>query len=95
MTAARAAAFTATVAAHLPGVTCTEPTGGMFCWLGFPPGTDTAALLPRALDAGVGFVPGSAFAVAEPQPDAARFCYASVDEATLTEAVLRLAGCVS
>jgi 2-aminoadipate transaminase len=95
VTGARAAAFTAAVAAHLPGVTCTEPTGGMFCWLAFPPGTDTAALLPHALAAGVGFVPGPAFAVAEPQPDAARCCYASVDEATLTEAVLRLAGCVS
>jgi 2-aminoadipate transaminase len=94
VTAARARAFTAAVADRLPGVTCTTPTGGMFCWLEFPRGTDTTELLPRALAAGVGFVPGAAFAVHADQTRAARCCYASVDEATLTEAVARLAGCL-
>jgi 2-aminoadipate transaminase len=98
VTAARARAFTAAVAAGLPEVTCTTPTGGMFCWLEFPEGgdvRDTAELLPRALAAGVAFVPGSAFAVHADQTRAARCCYASVDEATLAEAVVRLASCVS
>jgi 2-aminoadipate transaminase len=63
----------------------------MFCWLEFPDGTDTAAALPRALDAGVGFVPGAAFAVAEPLPAAARCCFASSPEGELHEAVRRLA----
>ena len=45
--------------------------------------------------AGVAFVPGSAFAVHADQTRAARCCYASVDEATLAEAVARLASCVS
>jgi 2-aminoadipate transaminase len=94
-TAARAAAFTAAVAAQLPDVRCSTPTGGMFCWLQFPEGVDTAELLPRALAAGVGFVPGAAFAVHADQTRAARCCFASVDEATLTEAVGRLASCVS
>ena len=67
----------------------------MFCWLEFPAGVDTAELLPRALAAGVGFVPGAAFAVHADQTRAARCCYASVDEATLAEAVARLASCVS
>jgi DNA-binding transcriptional MocR family regulator len=40
-------------------------------------------------------VPGSAFAVHADQTRAARCCYASVDEATLAEAVARLASCVS
>src|SRR6476646_9704919 len=40
VTAARARAFTAAVADRLPAVTCTTPTGGMFCWLEFPPGRD-------------------------------------------------------
>jgi 2-aminoadipate transaminase len=87
----RAAAFTAAVAEHLPGVACSTPTGGMFCWLDFPAGTDTAALLPRALEHGVGFVPGAAFAVATPLPAAARCCYASHAEGVLVEAVRRLA----
>jgi len=70
----------------------------MFCWLEFPEGggvRDTTELLSRALAAGVAYVPGSAFAVHTDQTRAARCCYASVDEATLAEAVARLASCVS
>ncbi|QJY48436.1 PLP-dependent aminotransferase family protein [Pseudonocardia broussonetiae] len=89
-TAARARAFTAAVAEHLPGARCSVPTGGMFCWLDLP-GVDTTALLPRALEAGVGFVPGSAFAVAEPAPSSLRCCYASHPEGVVDEAVRRLA----
>jgi 2-aminoadipate transaminase len=94
VTAARATAFTTAVAAHLPGVTATTPEGGMFCWLEFPAGTDTAALLPTALQHGVGFVPGSAFAVHTPRPAAARCCYATLPEPALREAVHRLARAV-
>ena len=89
-------AFTAAVADRLPDVTCTTPTGGMFCWLEFPDGASTRrSCCPRALAAGVAFVPGAAFAVHADQTRAARCCYASVDEATLAEAVARLASCVS
>lgn len=88
--AARASAFTAAVVAHLPGAECSVPTGGMFCWLDLP-GVDTAALLPRALDAGVGFVPGTAFAVDGPLPASLRCCYASHPEPVVVEAVRRLA----
>lgn len=89
--ARRAGAFTAAVAEHLPGATCSTPTGGMFCWLELP-GTDTAALLPRALEHGVGFVPGSAFAVGPPRTRSAlRCCYASHPEDVVVEAVRRLA----
>jgi 2-aminoadipate transaminase len=91
VTAARAAAFTGALAELLPQVTCSTPAGGMFCWLDFPPGTDTAALLPRALARGVGFVPGSAFAVDRPQPSSARCCYATLGPEQLREAVRRLA----
>jgi 2-aminoadipate transaminase len=89
--AARAAAFTAAVAEWLPGASCSVPTGGMFCWLEFPAGTDTAAALPAALAAGVGFVPGNAFAVAGTLPTAARCCFASHPEEVLRTAVARLA----
>jgi 2-aminoadipate transaminase len=99
-TALRARAFTDAVGRNLPAVTCSTPTGGMFCWLRFPDGPDkdsidTAELLPRALAAGVAFVPGAAFAVHADQTCAARCCFASVDESTLTEAVARLASCIS
>ena len=37
------------------------PVGGMFFWLTLPPHIDAAALLPRAVEAGMAYVPGSAF----------------------------------
>ncbi|MFZ5824740.1 MAG: PLP-dependent aminotransferase family protein [Bacillota bacterium] len=46
---------------HMPqGVTWTEPEGGFFVWV-HTPGVDTAGLLPRALEAGVAYVPGKYF----------------------------------
>ncbi|MDT7618020.1 MAG: 2-aminoadipate transaminase [Pseudonocardiales bacterium] len=95
VTAGRARAFTTAVAELLPQVMCTVPTGGMFCWLEFPGGTDTTELLPRALAGGVGFVPGSAFAVDARLPDAARCCFASLPSEDLREAVRRLGAAVS
>ncbi|MBC7469913.1 MAG: PLP-dependent aminotransferase family protein [Ramlibacter sp.] len=37
------------------------PAGGMFLWARLPVGVDAVELLPRAVDKGVAFVPGSAF----------------------------------
>ncbi len=37
------------------------PAGGMFLWLRLPAGIDTVALLPRAVERGVAFVPGAPF----------------------------------
>lgn len=88
--ASRARAFTTAVAEHLPGAACSAPTGGMFCWLTLP-GVDTGALLPRALEHGVGYVPGGAFAVAEAAPGTMRCCFASHPEPVIVEAVRRLA----
>jgi 2-aminoadipate transaminase len=73
-------------------VTCSTPTGGMFCWLEFTDGTRTAELLPAALAHGVGFVPGSAFApAAGPLDHAARLCFASRPAPVLRDAAHRLA----
>ncbi|MFR9801365.1 PLP-dependent aminotransferase family protein [Pseudonocardia sp. RS010] len=93
----RAAALTAAVDAEFgPAVTRSTPSGGMFCWLEFADGTDTAALLPRALEQGVGFVPGGAFSVDAPVDggalrSAARLCFATYPPDLLREAVRRLA----
>ncbi|GEM33266.1 aminotransferase [Nocardia neocaledoniensis NBRC 108232] len=72
-------------------VSCTDATGGMFVWADFTDGTDTSALLPAALDAGVAYVPGSAFAVSDAYRSSMRLCFTTSDEPTLTEAVTRLA----
>ncbi|RJO72256.1 PLP-dependent aminotransferase family protein [Nocardia panacis] len=73
---------------------CTDAAGGMFVWADFTDGTDTQAVLPRALDNGVAYVPGAAFAVDTDYRNSMRMCFTTSDEATLTEAIVRLARAV-
>jgi 2-aminoadipate transaminase len=90
----RAEALTGAVrAAFGDAVSCSEPTGGMFCWVEFADGTRPADLLPAALAHGVGFVPGTAFAVdgGRDLGGAVRLCFASQPEPVLRTAVGRLA----
>lgn len=50
------------LARQLPDLgTWSLPTGGFFVWLRLPGGMDSTALLPRALQARVAYVPGRAF----------------------------------
>ncbi|MFF2397144.1 PLP-dependent aminotransferase family protein [Nocardia sp. NPDC058114] len=73
---------------------CTDPTGGMFIWAEFTDNTNTATLLPTALDSGVAYVPGAAFAVSNTADNSLRLCFTTSDEATLTEAVDRLSSAI-
>ena len=66
------------------------PKGGMFLWIRLPEGTDEKALLERALEEGVAFVPGAAFFPEGGYP-AARLTFASVPEEEIVEGVRRLA----
>jgi 2-aminoadipate transaminase len=68
-----------------------SPDGGLFLWATVAGGVDTAALLPRALDPGVAYVPGSAFAVTAGHGDKLRLSYATVGPEQLETAVGRLA----
>ncbi|MET7772466.1 PLP-dependent aminotransferase family protein [Nocardia sp. NPDC005366] len=72
-------------------LTCTDASGGMFVWASFTDGTDTAALLPHALEQGVAYVPGAAFAVDTAYPHSMRMCFTTSDAQTLEQAVERLA----
>lgn len=72
-------------------VVSTDAAGGMFVWVDFTDGTDTVELLPRAIDHGVAYVPGSAFAVSEPYRGSLRLCFTTSDAEVLREAVDRLA----
>ena len=51
------------------GVTWQRPAGGLFLWLTLPDSIEADQLLPAALNAGVSFVPGSAF-YADERPSA-------------------------
>ena len=63
------------------------PDGGMFVWARLrQSGVDTEALLPKAIDGGVAFVPGSAFTVAEPHHAYLRFSFATVPPEDLSKA---------
>ena len=70
------------------------PVGGMFLWLRLPEGIDSVALLPRAVERGVAFVPGAPFYAGAGDARTLRlsFVTAGVDEidsaiAALAEAV--------
>ncbi len=55
-------AMQAALAAHMPpGCRWQMPSGGMFFWVTLPAGLDATALLPRAVEAGVAYVPGAPF----------------------------------
>ncbi len=72
-------------------VVSTDATGGMFVWAAFTDGTDTSESLSRAVDHGVAYVPGSAFAVESDYRNAMRLCFTTFDAPVLREAVDRLA----
>ncbi|MEO0493692.1 MAG: PLP-dependent aminotransferase family protein [Actinomycetota bacterium] len=80
----------AAIAAHLPAAEFHRPDGGMFVWCRLP-GSDTASVLTDAVEAGVAFVPGSAFAVDRDLTDHLRLSFATVAAAQLPVAVARLA----
>lgn len=76
---------------ELPGATWSRPEGGYFIWLELPEGTDTAALLGPAGEAGVAYVPGVDFG-GEPNTARLAFSFVSLDE--IGEGVRRLAALV-
>lgn len=75
-----------------PGVEWTEPEGGFFTWVSLPEGADAAALLPRATEAGVSFIPG---AQNFPRSDGRRYLrlsFSFLPPEQLAEGVRRLCG---
>lgn len=81
---------TALVAEFGDRLTVSRPAGGMFAWATFRDGTDTGELLDAALDHGVAFVPGTAFASGEQYRHSLRLSFAGSTPTVLTDAVRRL-----
>jgi 2-aminoadipate transaminase len=71
-----------------------EPKGGFFLWAAFRGGIDTDALLQRALEHGVVFVPGSAFYVEPVHIDRARLSFSAPKPEQIQAGVRRLASAV-
>ena len=81
------------VAIKLGGpVQVTDPKGGIFVWLTFPSGTDTARYLAPAADRGIQFNEGAAWSV-DPQWGARRMrlCFGSLSHDDIRDGVAALA----
>ncbi|RVU35942.1 PLP-dependent aminotransferase family protein [Hwanghaeella grinnelliae] len=88
-------AMLAALEAEMPaGVTWTRPEGGMFVWVTLPEGTDAHDIFQRAADARVAIVPGDVFYAMNPAHNTMRLNFTNVPEATIAEAVQRLAGVI-
>jgi len=72
------------------GVTWNDPDGGFYFWVRLPAGTSSSTLLSVALEEGVAFVPGSAFAIARDHSEAFRFSISGPTLDRIDEGVRRL-----
>jgi 2-aminoadipate transaminase len=77
------------------GTRWTRPQGGFFTWLTLPEGGDADVLAKRAVEQGVGIVPGSLFFSDGRGQDAVRLSFSMVDEEQIDEGVHRLASLVA
>jgi 2-aminoadipate transaminase len=82
-----------TIAAELPtDVRATRPDGGLFTWLSFPEGFDSARFMAtKALPlAHVAYVPGATFFPTVQQPNHARVSFATLPEDKIIDGMTRL-----
>ena len=72
------------------GARWTRPQGGFFSWLTLPEGADSVDLAQRAVEQGVGIVPGTLFFPDGRGADTVRLSFSLVDETLLDEGIDRL-----
>jgi 2-aminoadipate transaminase len=85
-------AMRAALEAHMPkGCHWTVPSGGMFFWVELPEGVDAVALLPKAVERGMAYVPGAAFFAAEPKLNTLRLSFVTVAPDLIERGVAMLA----
>ena len=75
-------------AAHLPvGTTFLRPEGGMNLWLELPAPLTAHALLARAEELGVSFLPGSFFSAGRPHPRGLRISFGGLPPGRITRGI--------
>jgi 2-aminoadipate transaminase len=77
------------------GSTHNRPDGGMFVWARLPDGWDAAALLPRALERDVAFVPGAPFFSGEADPATLRLSFTAHPPEEIERGLERLAAALA
>jgi len=76
---------------HLPeGCRFNVPAGGMFFWVELPAGLDTRELLPRAVQAGMAYVPGAPFYCRDAQANTLRLSFVTVSAPQIEQGVAAL-----
>jgi 2-aminoadipate transaminase len=81
------------LAEHLPeGSEWAAPLGGMFFWIRLPEGCNAMALLPKAVAAGVAYVPGEAFFAHAPDTRTMRLSFVTLSPEDIRSAVAALGG---
>ena len=90
-------AMQAALAAHLPTsgpLACRwrTPGGGMFFWVELPAGVDSDALLVKAVERGVAFVPGRSFFAGAARANTLRLSFVTVAAEAIERGVAALAG---
>jgi 2-aminoadipate transaminase len=84
-------AMRSALALHLPpGCRYKVPAGGMFFWVELPPTLDATALLPKAVAAGVAYVPGAPFFADGGHSNTLRLSYVTVAPAQIETGVAAL-----
>ena len=85
-------AMQAALERHMTGLaTWVRPTGGMFFWLELREGIDAMALLPRAVQAGMAYVPGAAFYAQAARANTLRLSFVTASPAQIAQGVEMLA----
>ncbi len=85
-------AMQASLARHLSGIAQWHtPVGGMFFWLELPAHIDAVALLPKAVDAGMAYVPGAAFYASAPRKNTLRLSFVTSPPEKIEAGVAALA----
>jgi 2-aminoadipate transaminase len=72
------------------GARWTTPHGGFFSWLTLPEGADSVELAGRAVEQGVGIVPGTLFFPDGRGTDAVRLSFSLVGDAQIDDGIARL-----
>jgi 2-aminoadipate transaminase len=86
-------AMAAALTEHLPaGSAWAAPQGGMFFWVRLPEGCHAMALLPKAVEAGVAYVPGEAFFAHAPDVRTMRLSFVTLTPDEIRTAVAALGG---
>lgn len=73
-----------------PEARVAAPTGGMFTWVALPAAVDTGAMLPRAINARVAYVPGRGFYADGGGTNEMRLNFSYADSDRIREGIRRL-----